>query len=139
MESRAAAKDLFSRMSDFITKSMFENNWRDAKGKILSLVNLSTDEKWAKNEPWKGIFYLRFFYQGKEDEKPTIAGIGSFGKNQIVLDGDMVTEEMMQLFVKFGFGAIAPIRPSMHFTEMKEKVLPQYKKMARSKKTGAAQ
>ena len=124
---QAIAKRLFGKINNFIAKTGLEQNWLDAKGNFLAVVNLSTDEKWAREEPWKGIFYLRFFYTGKEDDKkPTMVGIGSFAANEITVDSALVTKEITDLLVKFGFAVIAYVRPNMTFEEMKKKVLPGY-------------
>lgn len=122
------AKSLFIRISDSITKTVvFENQWPDAKGNILYLVRLSTDEKRQEDKPQKGIFYLHFYYGGKDSPVPV--GIGSFAKNEITVDSEVVSENIWRLFSNFSFGVIAYFNPNMTFEQMKKEVLPHYQKV----------
>ena len=126
-EAKEIAKSLFGRINWFIAETGREQNWLDAQGRLLALVNLSTDEKWARKEPWKGIFYLRFFYGG-DDEKPVMVGMGSFAASEVTLDGNFVPHkgEIVNIFRRLGFGIITPMNPYMTFDEMKNEVLPSY-------------
>jgi hypothetical protein len=133
-KAQEIAKNLFNRVNSFIVKTGWEQNWLDAQGKFLALVNLSTDEKWPREEPWNGIFYLRFFYTGKDDEKPVMVGMGSFAANQITLDGNLVPAEgeIAKLFQKLGFGVIIPI-PYMTFEQIKKEIFPYYQQLEAEK------
>ena len=129
-EGQKVAKSLFKRINNLFRQMDLGQNWLDAKGKFLTLVDLSTDERWARSEPWRGVFYLRFFYRGG-DEKPTIVGIGSFTASEITLDGNLVPypSEIVTLFKRLGFGVIIPMNPYESFEEMKKETLPCYQQL----------
>ena len=134
MNKEKAAENLFVRLSDYINqKAIFENGWTDAQGKTISLIRLSTDEKWTENKPWKGIFYLHFYYG--EKETPVPVGIGSFTRSQIVVDENIVSPKICALLDKFSFGIVAV---NSSFERIKEEILPHYQEIEKTPKTTKA-
>jgi hypothetical protein len=130
-KAEVSAGSLFTRISDYITKTaLFDSQWPDAKGEIIYLIRLSTDEKRQESKPWKGIFYLHFYYF---DNKPVPVGIGSFTKNEITVDINLVPKEIRELLNQFGFGVIAPVNPNMPFEEIKKEILPHYQQLETDK------
>ena len=125
MEAEKSAKDLFVRINYHLSRWVIgSSNSLDARGKPLVRVKLSTDEKRKRNEPWKGVFYLHFYYADM-GEKPIPVGIGSFTRNKIAVDRDIVPGRLMDELMSFSFW-IEPLE--MNFEQIKKVHLPHYQK-----------
>jgi len=122
IKSEEIARRLFIRLVDMINNDVRELHWRNARGKLLTSLRLSTSERWQQYKPWKNVFYLRMCF---DHEGPAIlAGIGSITKGHITLSIDLVPEQIRKLLnEKFIFSTIA-VRQS--FAEIKKESLPFY-------------
>lgn len=104
------ARDLFIKLGDSINQAATESSWRDASGRLLRRVRISTHEHYQKDEPWKDIFYMRFYF--RDAEFSTLVGVGSLTRNQIELNMDLVPERFWtMLHDKFFFSVIAVREP----------------------------
>lgn len=117
------AYDLFIKLGDSINQAITQVatklGWRDARGRRLRLVRLYTDEHSLESEPWKDIFYVNLFFYG--EEIPTLIGVGSLTRNQIVLSMDLVPKEFWAIFHDKFFFSVIPVHES--FAKIKEDCL----------------
>lgn len=117
------AKRLFMRLVDMINNEVRELYWRNAAGKLLTSLRLSTSEHCQQDKPWKDVFYLRMCFN---HEGPAIlVGIGSITKRQITLNIDLVPNQIRELLNKKFLFSIIAVRQS--FEEIKKEDLPFYR------------
>lgn len=103
--ARKAASSLFMKLGDSINTLAQKIRWANADGNMLRSVIVSNSESGHEDEPWRDIFYIRFYFFN--EELPTPVGVGSVSMNQIWLNRNLVPRKFWALLRDvFGFSLI---------------------------------